>query len=115
MSSFSPKVPIPVPHQGLLHNVNPRVVGPAGLTRAMNWIFRDGEFRVRDGMLPLGALTNPENLFVKDEVLQPYSAAYSNTPPNSPNLAFSSVTGNTGGAAFGGVNDPARDSARDEL
>ncbi len=54
MPSISQKAPIPLPINGVLKGVNPRLIGPAGLIESKNWIYRDGKFRVRDGMVPLG-------------------------------------------------------------
>jgi len=54
MATSSPKVPIPLPVQGVLAGINPRLIGPTGLVKSKNWIFRDGSFQSRDGLLPLG-------------------------------------------------------------
>lgn len=77
MPSVSPKVEIPLPVNGVLKGINPRLIGPTGLTDSRNWIFRDGSFHTRDGLRPLGESVELApaggiiNLFGTDELAEP--------------------------------------------
>jgi len=47
-------IPIPVPVLGLLSGVDREHIPPEGLSECENFILRDRDFRVRDGLTPLG-------------------------------------------------------------
>ena len=97
MSSMSPKVPIPVPSLGVLHNVSPRLIGAQGLKRSYNWIFRDGVFRTRDGLNPITNVENPHNLVGngKDDICWPYNANYINSDFTWEEMVSNTATGMT--------------------
>ena len=49
MASASPSIEIPVPRGGHRPDADPYEIGFKALTQAENWIYRDGEYRVRPG------------------------------------------------------------------
>jgi hypothetical protein len=99
MASVSQKVPIPLPIGGVQVDKSPREVGARGLLSAQNWIYRNGEFRVRPGLdpiLPLGY-----NLFKQLDTPYTESLSYVNYAS-----IFNTSSGDTEGA-IDGLFDPA--------
>lgn len=48
-----PSVRMPDPKAGVIRSEHPRAVGPSGLVEAYNWVLRDGNVQVRDGIVPV--------------------------------------------------------------
>lgn len=51
MSTNSTTVPIPIPANGVMPDQNPRIIGPTGLVSARNFLYRNGRFRSRSGLV----------------------------------------------------------------
>jgi len=51
MATISPIVPIPLPVNGVLADQSLRLIGSSGLADAYNWIYRNGRFVNRDGLV----------------------------------------------------------------
>src|SRR5262247_312472 len=49
-------IPIPVPTMGLIKSTDRERIGADGLAECLNWILRDRDFRVRDGLTTFGNL-----------------------------------------------------------
>ena len=50
-----PSIRMPDPRAGVIRSAHPREVGMNGLVEAYNWVLRDGNVQVRDGITPVDA------------------------------------------------------------